>query len=88
MRELTAYLVKTGLGAVTGAASAYVSVVAHWALTIPFAAAVYLAITYAMMGAVQRDNPHLSGRRRWTLAVGAYSTIWLMCWLLVYNLIA
>lgn len=87
MRELTAYLVKASIGVLAGAASAYVSVLAHWALTIPLAAGVYLLVTYATLGLIRRDNPHLTGRRAWTLAVGAYSTVWLTCWLLFYNLI-
>ncbi|MCS7094533.1 MAG: hypothetical protein NZ988_01810 [Thaumarchaeota archaeon] len=88
MREVIAYLIKTGMGAMTGALSAYISTVAHWAFAIPLAAGVYLAITYVTMNTVQRDNPHLSRRRRWTLAVGSYSAMWLMCMLLFYNLIA
>ncbi|MEN3048218.1 MAG: hypothetical protein ABDH63_05500 [Candidatus Caldarchaeales archaeon] len=87
MRELKAYLVKSGVGVLAGAASAYLSVLAHWALAVLMAAGVYLLVTYVTLGPVRRDNPHLTGRRAWTLAVGAYSTVWLTCWLLFYNLL-
>lgn len=87
MKELPVYLLKCGVAVLVGYVSALVTVMAHWAVTVPIAAAAYVAVTLALMGPLLRDEPNLTGRRAWTVGAGAYTAFWLLSWLAFYNML-
>lgn len=87
MRELPVYLLKCGVAVLVGYVSALVTLVTHWAVTVPIAVAAYVAVTMALMGPLLRDEPGMTNRRAWTVGAGAYTAFWLLSWLAFYNVL-